>query len=539
MPPSQFIDRWTRVIAAPVRAGNRVDWLVDGWATYASMYAAIRTALSGDGSGYYLCLLGWWLDEMLPLKQPEQSTAFFSLLAKLADNGVQIRVMLYDNILKKLYAEALRAGMTPKNQIATINRMKGAMAILDSHTVPHYFQSHHQKVLLVRGSQGLIGFCGGIDLSFDRVQPVKWHPGSPFHDVHCRIEGAAARDLVDVFVQRWAAHPEGAKTKGQLRALSDLPLPRGATDAKPVGDAYVGVIRTFVRPEGPCIASQSFANTLMAAIGAAKRFIYCEDQYMISLDVAAALGKALAHVQFVFILVPHTSISDLPRAWSARAAFIKTVFANAKKQDATKFHVFYKLGSRTFGTPAREDLRDQPHEPPTPSQVPKAKDFGAHTYVHAKTWIFDDEMAIIGSANINRRGLYFDNEVCAAIFDVDPSMSHGRVSFAQQLRIQLWAEHLGLDPSNVRSPLDAARAWFDNGVQQFVRHYRQDDGSDADDFTGWLFAPPFAGQATGGSGDTIATPLTGDDVRLPASEAERAWDWLLDPRATSTFKKCS
>jgi phosphatidylserine/phosphatidylglycerophosphate/cardiolipin synthase-like enzyme len=528
--PQHHVD-WAKVIAAPVRAGNRVDWLVDGWATYESMYAAIETALRGDSSAYYLYLLGWWLDEMLPLKQGEAETAFFILLAKLADKGVQLRVMLYDNFLKSAYAFFFSAGMLPKAQIAAINHLKGAAAILDGHTVPQSFQSHHQKLLLVRGSQGLVGFCGGIDLSYDRVRPVKRHPGSPFHDVHCRIEGPAARDLVDVFVQRWTAHPEGAKTKDTLRGLADLPPVRREADQKGPGDTRVGIIRTFVRPEGPCIAEQSIDSTLSAAIAAARRFIYCEDQYMVSLNVAAALGKALAHVQFVYILIPHTSISDLPRAWSARAAFIDKVFENARKENTHKFHVFYKLGSLAFGKPEREGLQRPPHDPPTAAEVPKARDFGLHTYVHAKTWIFDDELAIIGSANCNRRGLYFDSEVGAAIFDVPSSMSKGRLPFAQQLRAHLWAEHLGVDPSAVRNAIDRKTMlkWFDKDVQRYVRHYRQDDGSDADSVTGWFVAPPFAGEQQGSSSDFVPSVLTGDDVRLPRDEAERAWDWLLDP----------
>ena len=86
-------------------------------------------------------------------------------------------------------------------------------------------------------------------------------------------------------------------------------------------------------------------------------------RYMVSLDVAAELGKALKNLQFAYILIPHTNISDLPRAWSARAAFIDCVCRHAGKTHAKKFHVFYKLGSHSFGVPKREGL----HEPDPPS----------------------------------------------------------------------------------------------------------------------------------------------------------------------------
>ena len=66
------------------------------------------------------------------------------------------------------------------------------------------------------------------------------------------------------------------------------------------------------------------------------------------------------------------------------------------------------------------------------------------TYVHAKTWIFDDKFATIGSANCNRRGMTYDSEVSAGIFDAssDDQLTY---CFAHWLRIRLWAHNLGLD----------------------------------------------------------------------------------------------
>ena len=33
--------------------------------------------------------------------------------------------------------------------------------------------------------------------------------------------------------------------------------------------------------------------------------------------------------------------------------------------------------------------------------------------------------------------------------------------------------------------------------------------------------------------------MMGDDVRLPQDEAERAWNWILDPMDATKLKKCS
>ena len=74
-------------------------------------------------------------------------------------------------------------------------------------------------------------------------------------------------------------------------------------------------------------------------------------------------------------------------------------------------------------------------------------------YVHSKCLVADDNVAIIGSANINDRSLMGDrdSEIAAMVVDsasmqatlngVKPSMVRG---FARELRRSLWKKHLGL-----------------------------------------------------------------------------------------------
>src|SRR5690242_6913802 len=98
-------------------------------------------------------------------------------------------------------------------EVGFINALRTGAAILDNHQLNYYVGSQHQKVLLVNGSEGLQAFCGGIDINRDRVCPKAPQStsgsgaGAPLHDVHCRITGPAADDLVRVFVKRWYANP--------------------------------------------------------------------------------------------------------------------------------------------------------------------------------------------------------------------------------------------------------------------------------------------------------------------------------------------
>ena len=78
-------------------------------------------------------------------------------------------------------------------------------------------------------------------------------------------------------------------------------------------------------------------------------------------------------------------------------------------------------------------------------------------YVHSKCWIFDDELAVIGSANCNRRGYTHDSEVAAAISDANTNGN--RLIFAHELRMTLWAKHLAVGVNAVRDPIAAAPLW--------------------------------------------------------------------------------
>jgi phosphatidylserine/phosphatidylglycerophosphate/cardiolipin synthase-like enzyme len=80
---------------------------------------------------------------------------------------------------------------------------------------------------------------------------------------------------------------------------------------------------------------------------------------------------------------------------------------------------------------------------------------GTPIYVHAKICIVDDIWITCGSDNFNRRSWTTDSELTCAVLDTatsdrEPSRTDtaqtGRL--ARDLRLQLWAEHLGLDQSD-------------------------------------------------------------------------------------------
>jgi len=465
--------RWSGIMASPdLHTGNLVNFLIDGPTTFQEMRRAMLTA---TGAGHYIYLLGWWMCDDFPLIPPgSPPLTVRELFTSRAANGVQIRAMLWDQL-----------GTQNTAEVDHINALPAGAAILDNHTFssfPVNVGSHHQKVLIVNGSEGLITFCGGIDLNLDRIHDMttpttfcggssgsssSGGQGSPLHDVHCRIVGPAAWDLLDTFIRRWDAHPDhGAidadPTKGNLLGRSTpRPAPLApASVGSTGGNCAIRIARTF-NPITPLAAGttavreRSIRETLTLGIQNAQRFIYMEDQYLVNMEAAALLNAALSRIEHLTILIAASQISDMPRRWAARLDFINRVTSGP---NGHKVHVFF------LATP--------------PNQAGTTPVFGSHTYVHAKTWIFDDELAVIGSANCNQRGWTHDSEVGAVIFeDVNPSGE----TFAQRLRMQLWAEHLNVSPTVVSDGVASASLWTTPPPGARIRPY--DPRADTDPFS--------------------------------------------------------
>jgi phosphatidylserine/phosphatidylglycerophosphate/cardiolipin synthase-like enzyme len=410
-----------------ITSNNRVIHLIRGRATFDAMLRAMRTA---TGPGHFIYLMGWWLTDSFVFAG---GTTIGQVFTNASRAGVAVRALLWDQFGRQNSAE-----------VDNINAMPNGAAILDNRTL--IFGSHHQKVLIVNGREGLYAFCGGIDLNPDRINTVttgtfsSGGAGSPLHDVHCQIQGPAAFDLLQIFHQRWNDHPDHGALDRRKGAPPTVPSPGPISGAR----EWVQIGRTFgngnnhrgidsdnfgTRPRGYTFlrgrnGEQTVKRMVLHAIAQARRFIYMEEQYLVSLEIRDALIRALPNIAHLTILIPDGSISDLPQGNFRRREFIRPL----KAAGGGKVRVFH----------------------PFPPRAP----FG---YVHAKMWVFDDEYAIIGSANCNRRGYTHDSEVIAGIVDEgsgeDMWMPH-------RLRVDLWSLHLNVPPRDVIDGVASAGLWL-------------------------------------------------------------------------------
>lgn len=429
----------------PIVAGSKVDYLIDGSQTFRAMSDALKTA---TGNQHFIYLIGWWLTDDFHIRGRGRTT-MRDILSDASAAGVEVRAMLSG------HQRNVNAG-----PVQRIHALANGAAVLDNRHLN--WGSHHQKILVVYGTQGLIAFVGGIDINPDRIFAQGVGPnqngdtqGAPFHDVHAEVRGPVAWDLLHIFVQRWTDHPTVAAMPAAKKALrgntATFPVPGaigGATLQTQVGRTYGNsTTHTEVNPPYAFAATgaQQPARMIMKAIAAAQDFIYLEDQYFVDTtsvtapigvqNVRAALAAALARGVKVIVVIPADAITIMGYpafGIASQTAYRRALLINALRAGAggANLRVFYPKNAGQF-----------------------------KTYVHSKCWIFDDKYAIIGSANTNRRSWTHDSEAVIGVWDRGKA-DKSTLYFAHRLRIALWSKYLNTnDMKTLKNPATALALW--------------------------------------------------------------------------------
>jgi phosphatidylserine/phosphatidylglycerophosphate/cardiolipin synthase-like enzyme len=294
--------------------------------------------------------------------------------------------------------------------------------------------SHHQKMIIVDDA---IGFCGGGDIGPDRWdtplhldddprREVKKNSKKDFasrHEVMGVVEGAPARALGALFRDRWT------RCTGEV-----LPDPRKLRPAWPVGvaaqfaDVEVGLSRTVAAwRDYPEVREVEALH--LAAIRAARRCIYMENQYFTSPLIAAALAARLGEPDGPEVVLIGTEQSPS--------------YFDRMTMDGTRARFLARLKR------ADKHGRFQAYSPVTT--------LGRIVIVHAKLTIIDDRLLRIGSANINNRSMGFDTE-CDMSFEAAGQAGTGNRREIERLRTKLLAHWLGCDEAIMSAAIRKAGA---------------------------------------------------------------------------------
>jgi len=212
--------------------------------------------------------------------------------------------------------------------------------------------AYHQKIAVVKtAADRWVSYCGGIDVNPNRMDDDRHRAASPYHDVHAKIEGPAARDLAITIIDRW-----NDEAPGDQVANADADLP--SITPFPSGTDIVQVARTNFQANPNSDRSFSYAtdgdrtilDTLLLTIRRAREYIYIEDQYFTPTpEYQQALKDALENgLKSLVIIMP--SDPAQPFSETVRNPFIDRLLEDYNTETNKRVRIGY--GRRRYALPS-------------------------------------------------------------------------------------------------------------------------------------------------------------------------------------------
>jgi phosphatidylserine/phosphatidylglycerophosphate/cardiolipin synthase-like enzyme len=413
-----------------VAHANRAALLIDGKAHYAAAKAAMLKARRS------ILLLGWEFDprtRLEPHKSDDGMDAIGAFLIELAKQKpyLDVHLLIWDMAAPiaaahDFFPQRARAWFRGKLRFELADGLVTGAC-------------HHQKVLVIDDE---VAFCGGGDFAMGRWdthhhrdhEPSRRLPAGgkhypPRHDVMMMVEGEAATALGDLARRRWR------DATGQNLTQHDVGLSRGeASTCWPdevqhaIANTSIAIART--RQGGKDDeAIRENERLHLAAIAAARDFIYLENQYFASAAVGEALLDRMREPDGPEIVVVTSPTSpgliDRTIMDSSREALL------ARLHDADRHGRFHAFAAHTQG--------------------------GDCVIVHSKVTIIDDRMLRVGSTNLNNRSFGFDTECDVAIEAYDEAGHQQERAAIVSFRNRLIGHFLGCDE------VEFAKAVTENG----------------------------------------------------------------------------
>lgn len=251
---------------------------------------------------------------------------------------------------------------------------------------------NHRKIVVI---DNRIAYCGSANCA-DAEFRIKAR-FAPWVDQMLRLEGPVAAQMQYIFIQDWMAHADEDLTP----LLSDLDLPTAPTDG-----AVAQVIAT-----GPTIRPTAMPEVFEALIHASRRRLVITTPYYVPSDgIQSALCSAPRRGVETTLILPRRNDS-----WIVSAA------------SRSYYPELVEAGVRIFEYP--------------------------HGLLHAKTLTLDGEVALVGSANLDRRSfeLNYENNVLIEDEEVTAEIVRQQDAFAASSEL--------VDGEEVRSWPRRTRVW--------------------------------------------------------------------------------
>ncbi|XP_011008452.1 PREDICTED: phospholipase D alpha 1-like [Populus euphratica] len=502
---------------------------------------------------HFIYITGWSVYTEISLvrdsrrPKPGGDITLGELLKKKASEGVRVLILIWDDrtSVGLLKEDGLMATHDEETEnyfqntdvhcvLCPRNPDDGGSIVQDLQISTMF--THHQKIVVVDSAmpngdsqrRRIVSYVGGIDLcdgrydtpfhslfrtldtahhddfhqpNFTGASIQKGGPREPWHDIHSRLEGPIAWDVLFNFEQRWKKQG-GKDLLVQLRELEDVIIPPSPAMYPDDHETWnVQLFRSidggaaFGFPETPedaakaglvsgkdNIIDRSIQDAYVNAIRRAKNFIYIENQYFLGSsfswsadgikpeDINALhlipkelslkiVSKIEAGERFtVYVVVPMWP-EGIPESGSVQAILdwqrrtldmmykdvIEALRAKGLDEDPRNYLTFFCLGNREVKKSGEYEPAEKPEPDSDYIRAQEARRF--MIYVHAKMMIVDDEYIIIGSANINQRSMDGARDSEIAMGGYQPYHLATRQPARGQIhgfRLGLWYEHLGM-----------------------------------------------------------------------------------------------
>jgi len=517
-----------------------------------------------------------------PRAAGKDDVTWFSLLAAASGRHVAIRALL--NLHPKPDMNPSAPKKYKSSNLDLVDKLNGLPTCLAINDFRYLWMNgtHHQKLVLVYNTSGLAAYVGTCDVERSRI-------ANAWCEVQCKIRGDVAAELYEVFHRRWAEHSSVFSRAGSvnsyLKPVSDLkltapvsgnflmqtsttygnpgrlnPFNSSVLSGQPAWQVVNQAHRVLVHSDSMAISAAllaggapvffgndfftevdpvaaplmreaeqqkrdySFApnghtgiyRAIKKAIETTRQYIYLEDQYLVSdvkmsslLPMLDLLVAKVKEPQFKKLIIFCTRIDDINEefqgtGWKHRNNFVSSLVSAGKEKVVVCQYKSRGALKSSFG---------KPHE-------------GAF-YIHSKTWIFDDEFLITGSANCNRRGYSHDSELDVGIYDSDKA-------FVRNLRVRLWKNRLNtegiakqpLEDAQLSDFLSAARYWEapkDYGLTIENNRERSLEPTAHPD----LDVGSYKAKVTGAPGARVVLNTWIDNAKMTGM-----WDLVVDPDGT-------
>ena len=212
---------------------------------------------------------------------------------------------------------------------------------------------NHRKILVIDGA---IGYLGGFNIADRYTKGLHW---GIWRDTHLRLEGDAVSGLQHTFIYDWLYITKRLHTNKRFFPQTNITTQNAV---------QIGI-------SGPDMENESIMQAYCMAISNAKKYVYIQTPYFLPNEsiMNAIESAALSGVE-VKLMIPYRS--DEKISYEASMSYMGNILnAGVEVYQYTK------------------------------------------GFIHSKTLVIDDEIAIIGSANIDLRSFEQNFEVSAFIYN--------------------------------------------------------------------------------------------------------------------------